>query len=135
MDLSRLGVFADGRCDFADIRHAMSRAKALRDDRHKSLAVEPVRPVWSQDDPLAALLSVLVGRYPDPNEVTIDYAEWMRRSLDTLEFSLTQETEVPTNVVGSLTPLSLTSYGITARSIRPIFRSISPMTRSSSSLS
>jgi len=42
MDLSRLGVFADGRCDFADIRHAMSRAKALRDDRHKSLAVEPV---------------------------------------------------------------------------------------------
>jgi hypothetical protein len=46
--------------------------------------------------------------------------------LDTLEFSLTQETEVPTNVVGSLTPLSLTSYGITARSIRPIFRWFGP---------
>jgi hypothetical protein len=126
MDLSRPGLFADGRCDFADIRHAMSRAMALRDDRHKSLAFEPVRPVWSQDDPLAALLSVLVGRYPDPNEVTIDYAEWMRRSLDTFEFSLTKEIEVPTNVVGSLTPLALTSYGITSRSIRPILRWFGP---------
>jgi hypothetical protein len=99
---------------------------ALGNDHQKSLVVKPVRPVWSQDDPLAALLSVLVGRYPDPNEVTIDYAEWMRSSLNTSEFSLTQETEVPTNVVGSLTPLSLTSYGITARSIRPISRRFGP---------
>ena len=33
--------------------------------------------------------------------MTIDYAEWVRRSLATFEFSLAQETEVPTNVVGS----------------------------------
>jgi hypothetical protein len=126
MDLSEPGLFADGRCDFADIRHAISRAMALGDGRQKSVVIEPVQPIWARDDPLAALLSVLVGRYPDPNEVTIDYADWMHRSLDTFEFSLIRETEVPTNVVGSLTPLSLTSYGITARSIRPITRWFGP---------
>src|SRR5260370_26862844 len=43
MDLSRPGLFADGRCDFADIRHAMSRAMALGDDRQNSLLIKPVR--------------------------------------------------------------------------------------------
>src|SRR6266852_174346 len=112
MDLSQGGIFADGRCDFADIRHAMSRATALGGGRlMDGRAVEPMLPRWSQDDPLAALLSVLVGRYPDPDpkEVTLDYTEGMRGVRGTFrscfEFDLNQETEVPTTVVGALTPL------------------------------
>jgi hypothetical protein len=56
LDLSEPGLFTTGGCDSADIRHALGRAK--------SLGVEAVGFSWSSEDPLAALLSVLVGYYP-----------------------------------------------------------------------
>src|SRR5271166_3164677 len=56
MNLAEGGIFADRRCDFADIRHAASRAMALGGGRLiDGRAVEPMLPRWSQDDPLAAL--------------------------------------------------------------------------------
>lgn len=110
-------VFDEGRCKFVDIRHAVSRATGLGDVRSKVIVTKIAHVVWPSEDPLSALFSVLFGDYPDPTGDTIDYPKGIRRSLEMLDLEMRDKliapgAEAPAEVVGSITPVRLTEYGM-----------------------
>jgi hypothetical protein len=112
MDLRRHPLFNDRRCEFADIRHAVSRA-ALQTTRNVLPSV--LQPLWSQDDPLAVLLSVLFGRYPELNVVGINYLRGIRTFLEMEDKPIVRDGELPAAVATSITPINLTSFSLSWR--------------------
>ena len=73
-------IFYDRRCEFVDIRHAVKRA--VRQAGAGPFLGDIVRPVWSNDDLLAPLFAVLLGQYPEADEITINYVRGMRSALE-----------------------------------------------------
>jgi hypothetical protein len=117
--------FHDRRCEFVDIRNAVSQAvKSL--GRAEDIVSSVLQPVWSQDDPLTTLFTILLGRYPDPNGVTINYPQGIRGSLEMPDKPIAQNSELPVEVITSITPLSLTSYGIACPTNRSSLSWLSP---------
>jgi hypothetical protein len=119
-------LFNDVRCEFVDIRNAISRAVVPSTSRARDNLASVVHPAWSQDDPLTTLFTILLGRYPDPNDVTINYLRGIRGSLETPDKLIGQDDQIPAEVIGSITPLSLTDYGIAWRTNRSSFSWLSP---------
>jgi hypothetical protein len=66
-------IFRDRHCAFVDIRHAVKRALRAPEFARDRF----IRPTWTNSDPLAPLLSLTFGSYPDPDVITIDYARDM----------------------------------------------------------
>jgi hypothetical protein len=75
-------IFNDTHCEFVDIRHAVKRAVRQATIGNQSILRSIVRPVWSPTDPLAPLFEVLLGRYPEGAEITIDYPRGIRSALE-----------------------------------------------------
>lgn len=126
MDILAEKVFHDGRCEFADIRNAVSRALVPSTNRAGDDLASVVHPVWSQGDSLTTLFTILLGRYPDPNDVTINYLGGIRGTLEMPDKLIAQDDEIPAEVIGSVTPLTLTSYSIAWRTNRSSFSWLSP---------
>jgi hypothetical protein len=126
MDILAEKVFHDGRCEFADIRNAVSRAVIPSTNRAGDGLASVVHPVWSQCDSLTTLFTILLGRYPDPNDVTINYLGGIRGTLEMPDKLIAQDDEIPEEVIGSITPLSLTGYGIAWRTNRSSLSWLSP---------
>src|SRR6266567_6212387 len=63
-------IFAQGDCEFADIRHALRRIAARPD---KSLEERIHFPTWDANDPLGALFAAQFGSYPAPDRNIADY--------------------------------------------------------------
>ncbi len=112
MHLWRHPLFNDRRCEFADIRHAVGRA-AVQSTRNVLPSV--VQPLWSQDDPLAMLLSVLFGRYPERNDVGINYLKGIRTFLEMEDKPIVRDGELPAMIATSITPINLTSFNLSWR--------------------
>jgi hypothetical protein len=112
MHLWREEIFADRQCDFADIRHAARRATAPGNVYAYAPVSSMVRPIWSQEDPLRAVFSVLAGRYPDSNEISINYPRGISGHLEMQDLPFTQDDEFPPKVAESLVPIGLTGYGV-----------------------
>lgn len=64
---------------------------------------------------LGALFTALVGRYPNPDDATINYPEGIRGSAELTDNVIAQDGELPAEVIGSITPLGLTANGIVWR--------------------
>jgi hypothetical protein len=117
--------FHEGRCEFADIRNAVSRA-AVQSNRARDNLASVIHFVWADDDSLTAVLTILLGRYPHPNDVTINYLAGIRGSLEMPDTVIAQDDEIPGHVIGSITPLSLTGYVIASRTNHSSFSWLSP---------
>jgi hypothetical protein len=119
-------LFHDRHCEFVDIRNAVSRAVTSTTNRAADILASVVHPVWSQDDPLTTLFTILLGRYPDPNDATTNYPGGIRGSLEMPDKPIAQDDEMPAEVIGSITPLSFTGHGITWRTNRSSLSWLSP---------
>jgi hypothetical protein len=119
-------LFHDGRCEFADIRNAVSRAVVPSTNRVRDNLASVVHPVWSQSDSLTTLFTIVLGRYPDPNDVSINYLGGIRGTLEIPDKLIAQDDEIPAEVIGSVTPLTLTGYSIAWRINRSSFSWLSP---------
>jgi hypothetical protein len=72
----RDGIFHKQECDFADIRHALRRVRALQDRETPSrLALAG----WEKSDALQAMLALWLGRYPAADPDVPDYETAIRR--------------------------------------------------------
>jgi len=74
-----------------------------------------VRPVWSESDPLAPLFSVLLGRYPEVAEVTIDYPRGIRAVLEMSDNAIVEDVALSPEFSGSITPLAFTGFGLSQK--------------------
>jgi hypothetical protein len=66
----------------ADIRNAVSRAVVPSTNRARDNLASVVHPVWSQSDSLTTLFGIVLGGYPDPNDVSINYLGGIRGTLE-----------------------------------------------------
>jgi hypothetical protein len=74
-----------------------------------------VRPVWSESDRLAPLLDVLLGRYPDVGEITINYLQGIRATLAMPDKAIAEGGELASDLARSVAPLALTGFGLSHR--------------------
>jgi hypothetical protein len=109
------GIFNDKRCEFVDIRHAIKRAIREAGVGVGSILGSIVRPVWSESDPLAALFDVLLGRYPDVGEISIDYPVGIRAVLDMPDRAIPESEGLSQDLARSVTPLTLTGFGLSQK--------------------
>ncbi len=103
-------IFNDKRCEFLDIRHAVKRAA-----RHMAAGGRfgpLVRPVWAAADPLAPVFEVLLGRYPDPTAITIDYVRGIRSVLDVPDQAIADGEQLSPELLKSVTPLAFTGFDL-----------------------
>ena len=108
------GVFENGLSEFVDIRHAIRRAAGAGAPAPLRLSAF-VRPVWLPDDPMAAMFSVLFGRYPSPEDVTLDYVAGFRRSLAMPDRPIDRDAAIPAELCRGITPLDFTAFDISSR--------------------
>jgi hypothetical protein len=106
-------IFSDKRCEFVDIRHAVKRAArhTAAGGRFGPLA----RPVWAAADPLAPLFGCLLGRYPDPTAITIDYVRGIRSVLDMPDKAIADGEQLSPEFLTSITPLGITGFDLSLR--------------------
>jgi hypothetical protein len=108
-------IFNDKSCEFVDIRHAVKRA--IREARVGAGPIlgSIVRPVWSESDSLAALFSVLLGRYPEVGEITINYPRGIRAAFEMPDRAIAANEGLPQDLVRSVTPLALTGFDLSRK--------------------
>jgi hypothetical protein len=109
------GVFGNRECAFVDIRHAVRLATGQPGIRGTIEPTAFVRPVWSDDDPMSALFSVIFGRYPAPDEITINYVEGIRSTFAMPDHPIDADKEIPVELSNMLCPLGLTGYELSWR--------------------
>ncbi len=106
------GIFRDRYCAVVDIRHAAHRASRMPGFGRAQF----IRPTWTGADPLAPLLPLLFGRYPDrPGAITIDYVRGIRSELEMPDRAIDVNTPLAPELHAheSLTPLSFTEFDLT----------------------
>jgi hypothetical protein len=106
------GVFKDRRSEFVDIRHAVRRAASARAPLKLSAFV---RPIWLPDDPMSAMLSALFGRYPSPEEITLNYVAGIRSLLAMLDRPIDQDDAIPAELSGAISPIDFTAFDLSWR--------------------
>jgi hypothetical protein len=107
-------IFRDRRCEFVDIRHAVKRA--VREAGGGFIRGDIVRPVWSNDDLLGPLFVVLLGQYPEAEEITINYVRGMRTSLELPDKVIDKDEGLSPDFLKSVTPpLALTGFDLSQR--------------------
>lgn len=102
-------VFHNRHCAFVDIRHAVKRALRVswfKRDRF-------IRPTWTNADPLAPLFSLIFGGYPDPREITINYARGIRSELDMPDRAINTTDQLAPELLEFTTPLLFTGFHLT----------------------
>lgn len=109
------GIFKDEHCEFVDIRHAVTRATGQVGTQKNADLTSFVRPVWSPEDELSPLFSILFGRYPTPAEITLNYVASIRRSLTMADKAIELDSEIPAELIGSISPLSFTGLDLSWR--------------------
>lgn len=105
-------VFERGRCNFVDVRHPARKAS----ERLAGSRIAPprfLRPTWEPDDELDILMTVLVGRYPPVEEISLNYAKGLEASIDYRELPLKQEDPIPSELLEGVVPLDLSSLEVT----------------------
>jgi hypothetical protein len=100
-------IFNVRRCEFADIRHVARRILRHQDKQAQSALI---LPVWDPADPLAAVFSIVFGKYPTPDNQVADYKAAIQRAFDVPEKIIPIDGEVPKELLDSIPPLALTQY-------------------------
>jgi hypothetical protein len=105
-------IFNQKRCEFVDVRHAVKRAV-----REATVGAGPslgsiVRPVWSGGDALAPLFDVLLGRYPEATEITINYPRGIRSALEMPDKAIAEDEALSSDFLRSVTPLAFTGFDL-----------------------
>jgi hypothetical protein len=65
---------------------------------------------WKADDPLAEILLIQLGAYPDANEIGIEYRSIVKRATGATEATIDQELEIPIETLGYPSIASLSRY-------------------------
>jgi hypothetical protein len=108
------GIFYGRRCEFADIRHALVRfARRLHDGGEMPSAME--LPEWSPVDPLAHVFGLMLGNYPSPDEIGIDYCLSVERNMVLNRCSIEGTNPLTSDWLDRLTPLGLTVFDLPYR--------------------
>jgi hypothetical protein len=102
-------IFKARQCEFLDIRHAVRRASGQPATQRQ---LDLMRPIWSNDDELSNLFTVLFGRYPTREEITLDYVAGIRGSLAMPDKSVALNGEIPLEFVDWTSPLKFTGSGL-----------------------
>ena len=103
-------IFTRRQCEFADIRHVVRRIFRQQDKQAQSALI---LPVWDKADPLGALLSIVFGQYPAPDEHVADYKAGIRKAFDVPEKIIPADGAVPKELIDGIPPLALTGYDMT----------------------
>ena len=104
--------FHDRDDEFVDICYSLKRAVLQAGAGAGSILGNIVRPVWSNDDFLAPLFAVLLGQYPEADEITINYAKGMRSALELPDKAITKDDGFSSYFLNSVTPLALTGFDL-----------------------
>jgi hypothetical protein len=107
-------VFEDGNCSFVDIRHAVNIAAERSRRRPNVHPSRFLKPSWQPDDPLSALFFLLLGDYPNPDEVRIHYSRGIDATLRRGPLPLDPNSELTIDLRRWITPLDLTSWDLTS---------------------
>ena len=108
-------IFHDKHCEFLDIRHAAKKAaRYAMSDRSSGLR-QVVQPTWAPTDPLAPLLHLLLGRYPDPAEIKIDYTAGLRADLGFEQKAIIEGEALPLEWLSVTTPLRFSGFDLSWR--------------------
>jgi hypothetical protein len=104
-------IFSARHCAFVDIRHAVKRALRAPEFARDRF----IRPTWTNSDPLAPLLSLTFGSYPDPGVITIDYARRIRSVLELPDHAIGATDQLAPELLESVAPLLLTGFDLTVQ--------------------
>jgi hypothetical protein len=104
-------IFHHHHCAFVDIRHAVKRARRAPGFVHDRF----IRPTWTDTDPLAPLFSLMFGRYPDPNVITIDYVRGIRSELELPDRAIDATDQLAPELLESVAPLLFTGFDLTVQ--------------------
>ena len=103
----RESIFQRRGCEFADIRHALRRIVAHQDGETRTkIAI----PMWRDDDPLAALFTLQLGRYPTPSNDIADYKTGVENAFGVTPIAIGVADPLPTSLFDHILPLALTQY-------------------------
>jgi hypothetical protein len=108
-------IFNDRHCEFLDIRHAAKKAVRHAVSDKPSVFRQVVQPTWTSTDPLAPLLHLLLGRYPDPAEIKIDYPAGLRSDLGFAEKTINDGEAVSSDWLSVITPLGFSGFDLSWR--------------------
>jgi hypothetical protein len=104
-------IFHDRHCAFVDIRHAVKRALRTPEfARARFICL-----TWTNPDPLAPLLSLIFGGYPDPGAITIDYARRIRSVLQMPDRAIDATEQLGPGLQDVITPLLFTGFDLTVQ--------------------
>jgi hypothetical protein len=104
-------IFRDRHCAFVDIQHAVKRAQRAPEFARDRF----IRPTWTNSDPLAPLLSLTFGSYPDPGVIAIDYARGIRSLLEFPDHVIGATDQLAPKLLESVTPLLFTGFDLTVQ--------------------
>ena len=64
---------------------------------------------------MSAMLSALFGRYPSPEEITLNYVAGIRSSLAMPDRPIDQDAAIPAELSGAISPLDFTAFDLSLR--------------------
>lgn len=118
LDLHRWGeeIFRQGECLFVDVRHATIKlAQASIDKSHDD--VLPIkRPMWDTSDPLKTLFGIYFGHYPSLDEIKLNYADGIGRTVKIEEVAILNGVDLHPDFLKKIKPIDLTTYDISIKS-------------------
>lgn len=100
------GVLRDKVLQVLDISHPLRKLDKhlAEDDRYKKVQIAK----WDAADPLADLLMLSIGQYPDESVTTLNYEQAaIREKLGDLLVPFTQDQIIPSEIFNQLTPANL----------------------------
>jgi hypothetical protein len=102
-------IFEARHCEFADIRHAVRWIVAHQESYIRS---RMSMPSWEAHDPLNPLMTLLIGRYPEPDTTIADYKGGVQNAFEAWEFAITPADEIPPSLFDNISPIALTASGL-----------------------